>query len=168
MSTVKIFFSRLRPDAILPSKRSEDAGYDVYACFDGDYMKAEPHQTIIVPTGIASACGADYFFRIAERGSTGTKGIGQRCGVIDSGYRGEWFIAMTNLNSVPLYFIKPERLEALKESLEPNAIFYPTGKAICQALVLPVPRTEAEELSYDELCKMESARSAGKLGSSGK
>lgn len=168
MDAIKIYFARLRQGAVIPSKRPEDAGYDVYACFEEDFMRAAPHQTIIVPTGIASACPPEYFFRIAERGSTGTKGIGQRCGVIDSGYRGEWFIAMTNHSTSPLYFIKPEKLEQLEKSLEPDAIIYPTSKAICQALVLPVPQTEVTELSIDELNKIESARQAGKLGSSGK
>lgn len=168
MDTVKIYFAKLREGAVIPSKRTEDAGFDVYACFDEDYMKAEPHQTIIVPTGIASACSEDYFFRIAERGSTGTKGIGQRCGVIDSGYRGEWFISLTNHNPAALYIVKPEKLEELKFSLEPDAVIYPSSKAICQALVLPVPKTELLELNYDELREISSARSAGKLGSSGK
>ena len=168
MDAIKIYFSKLRDGATIPTKRSEDAGYDVYACFDADYMRAAPHQTIVVPTGIASACGSDYFFRIAERGSTGTKGIGQRCGVIDSGYRGEWFIAMTNHSSAPLYFVKPEKIDELQKTLEPDALIYPTSKAICQALVLPVPKTEVVELSYEELNQMESARCAGKLGSSGK
>ena len=31
MEKVKIFFSKIRPDAVIPSKREEDAGYDVYA-----------------------------------------------------------------------------------------------------------------------------------------
>lgn len=168
METVKIYFAKLRESALIPSKREEDAGYDVYACFEEDFMKAAPHQTIIVPTGIASACPPEYFFRIAERGSTGTKGIGQRCGVIDSGYRGEWFISVTNHNSAPLYFVKPEKLEALQKTAESDAIFYPTAKAICQALLLPVPKTELMELSLEELNQISSARSAGKLGSSGK
>ena len=168
MEAVKIYFSRLRPDAVIPSKREEDAGFDVYACFDEDYLRASPHQTIIVPTGIASACPPEYFFRVAERGSTGTKGIAQRCGVIDSGYRGEWFISVTNSNDVPLYFVKPEKLDGLRETCEEGAILYPTAKAICQALLLPVPKTQQEELSYEELCAISSNRAAGRLGSSGK
>lgn len=168
MGSVQVYFAKMREGAKIPTKREEDAGYDVYACFDEDYLRAAPHQTLIVPTGIASACPTDYFFRIAERGSTGTRGIGQRCGVIDSGYRGEWFISVTNHNSVPLYFIKPEKRSELEQSFESDAIIYPTDKAICQALLLPVPKTEVTELSYEELSNIKSARSGGKLGSSGK
>ena len=33
----KVLFCKLHPDAIIPSKRVEDSGYDVYALFDEDY-----------------------------------------------------------------------------------------------------------------------------------
>ena len=29
-----ILFSKVNPNAIIPTKRDEDAGYDVYSCFD--------------------------------------------------------------------------------------------------------------------------------------
>lgn len=168
MDKVKIYFCKIKPQARIPQKRAEDAGYDIYACIEEDYIKAKPHQTLMLSTGLASACPPEYYFQIAERGSTGTKGIGQRCGVIDSGYRGEWFIPITNHNTVPLYFVKPEKLEELRDSFEEDAIIYPTSKAVCQALVLPVPKTEVFELSLEQLCAIKSDRSDGKLGSSGK
>ena len=31
-----LYFSRLRPGAVLPSKRREDAGYDIYLCLEED------------------------------------------------------------------------------------------------------------------------------------
>ena len=43
---------------------------------------------------------------------------------------------------------------------------YPTDKAVCQAMLLPVPRTETEEVSFETLCAMPSLRGDGKLGSS--
>lgn len=169
MEQTTIFFARLKESAKIPCKRSEDAGYDIYACLDEDYLKLEPHETRALPTGIASACSPDYYFHLAERGSTGTKGIGQRCGIIDSGYRGEWFVPLTNHGTLPLYFVKPERAEALKQSVgETAAVFYTCDKAICQALLLPVPRTCVQELSYDELCAIDSERKTGSLGSSSK
>jgi len=134
-----------------------------------DWTVYAPHETKPLPTGIASACPPEYYFHIAERGSTGSKGISKRAGIIDSGYRGEWFIMLTNLNDVPLYFVKPEaeaRLRALLDDTE--AIVYPTSKAVCQALLLPVPRTAVEEVPLDALLAMESERGAGKLGSSNK
>lgn len=94
METVK--FAKLKENAIIPTKTDENMGYDIYACFDEDYIEICPHQTKLIPTGIASCCSDDYGFIIKERGSTGSQGIAVRCGVIDSGFRGEWFIALTN------------------------------------------------------------------------
>ena len=137
---VKLWFAKVRPDGIIPSKRDEDAGYDIFLAFDGEYIRLEPHETKLLPTGIASAFEPGYYFQIQERGSTGSRGIGKRCGVIDSGYRGEWFVPMTNLNTVPLYFAKEsagEYLEGLKERGERFNVYYIT-KAVCQAVLLPV------------------------------
>ena len=93
---VDVKFAKVHPNAIIPSKRDEDMGFDIYACFDEDYIAIKPHETKLIPTGIASACNFDYGFLVFERGSTGSKGIARRCGVIDSGYRNEWFIGLTN------------------------------------------------------------------------
>ena len=103
----KLYFAKLRPEAVIPSKRDEDAGYDIYACFDEDYLLLAPLETRRIPTGLMSAFSPDYYLQLQERGSTGTKGISQRCGVIDSGFRNEWFIPLTNLNTKPLALVKP-------------------------------------------------------------
>ena len=51
-----------------------------------------------------------------------------------------------------------------------NNVFdvYPYEKAICQAMVIPVPRLNIEEISYEELQNIKSDRGIGALGSSGK
>lgn len=164
-----LYFAKLRPQAILPSKREEDAGYDIYACLEGDALRLDPHETRPLPTGIASACSPDYYFQIFERGSSGSKGIGQRCGVIDSGYRGEWFIPITNHNSLPLYIAGPAAREQLAFEAEAGlCVLYPAEKAIAQMVLLPVPKTEIREVPYEDLCAMASERGTGRLGSSNK
>jgi dUTPase len=45
---------------------------------------------------------------------------------------------------------------------------YPYEKAICQVLVIPVPQTEVEEITFDKLQSFKSERGNGALGSSGK
>lgn len=174
ITTVK--FAKIKPNAIIPTKRPEDAGYDVYPCFDEDYIIIKPHTTVIIPTGIASACDTDYCFVLHERSSTGTKGMAQRCGIIDSGYRGEWGVPITNTNDVPIVICKKESITDFNDSAsillfsygEANYILYPYEKAICQALVLPVPEVEIEEYTYEELKAIPSERGTGRLGSSGK
>ena len=174
ITTVK--FAKTKPNAIIPTKRLEDAGYDVYPCFDEDYIIIKPHTTVIIPTGIASACDTDYCFVLHERSSTGTKGMAQRCGIIDSGYRGEWGVPITNTNDVPIVICKKESITDFNDFAsillfsygEANYILYPYEKAICQALVLPVPEVEIEEYTYEELKVIPSERGTGRLGSSGK
>lgn len=75
-----IKFAKIKPNAKIPSKRKEDAGYDVYPLFDGDFMIIEPHEIKMIPTGIASAFSENYVMVLKERGSTGTKGMAIRAG----------------------------------------------------------------------------------------
>jgi dUTP pyrophosphatase len=165
----KVYFAKVRPDAIIPSKKVENAGYDIYANFAEDYMIIAPHETKMIPTGIASACSPDYYFQLFERGSTGTKGIGQRCGVIDSGYRNEWFVPITNHNDKPLVIRKKGISNyQIFGDVMPYTIDYPYDKAISQAVLFPVPKVDIEEVTYEELLKIESERGLGCLGSSNK
>lgn len=162
--STQIYFAKTNPTAKTPTKRTEDAGYDIYACFEQDEFKISPHTTVMIPTGIASACSPNFCFILKERGSTGSKGIGQRCGVIDSGYRNEWFVPLTNTTNQQV-IISKKVTETTKDN---RTIWYPYSKAICQALVIPVPQTEVKEISYEELQNIKSERGNGRLGSSGK
>jgi len=159
-----IYFAKVNPSVIIPSKNVEDAGYDVYANFEEDYIEIQPHSTMMIPTGIASACSPDFYFQLQERGSTGTKGIAQRCGVIDSGYRNEWFVPLTNTTNKRLFIYK----ETIKFKESDDMILYPYSKAICQVVLLPVPKTEVIEKSYEDLKLITSERGMGSLGSTNK
>ena len=168
---VNIKFAKVRPDAIIPSKRNEDMGYDIYACFDEDYMVINPHETKLIPTGIASACDPGYGFLLFERGSTGSKGIARRCGVIDSGYRNEWFVGLTNTTNKVMFISKLSERETYENyygDIMPASFVYPYSKAIVQAIVTEVLETNEEELAYEDLKTIPSERGLGKLGSSNK
>lgn len=162
----KIKFAKVKPNAIIPTKREEDAGYDIYVCFDEDYIAINPHETKLIPTEIASVCDKDYCFIVKERGSTGSKGIAVRCGVIDSGFRNPWFIGLTNTTNQPLFLLNPNYKD--KDFIPQDRFIYDCTKAIAQAILVPVPKTEIEEITYDELKSIESERGEGALGSSGK
>jgi dUTP pyrophosphatase len=168
-----LFFAKVRETAKIPTKESENMGYDIYADFEEEYMLIYPHETKMIPTGICSACSEDYAIVLKERGSTGTKGMGQRCGVIDSGYRGEWFVPITNTTNYPLIISKindeTELLTKAYGKIAPvGTIIYPYTKGICQAVVLPVPKMNVQEISLDVLKSIPSKRKDGKIGSSGK
>ena len=163
-------FAKVRPTAKIPTKRVEDAGYDIYADFEEPFILINPHETVMIPTGIASACDTDYCFVLKERGSTGTKGIAQRCGIIDSGYRDEWFVPITNTTDDYIMIAKSDDVNTDVFGSIPmkKIIRYPYEKAICQALVVPVPTVDVEEYTYEELLAIPSSRGTGALGSSGK
>ena len=165
MNEQLIYFAKVRDNAIIPSKRIEDGAFDIYACFEEAYKVIEPHQTLLISTGLASAFSSEYVAILKERGSTGTKGMGQRAGVVDSGYRGEWFVPITNHNDKPLVIMKEDCLERdnFKES-----IIYPYEKAISQCIMVRVPQLSITEIAYEDLLKFESERGTGSLGSSGK
>lgn len=165
---IEIQFAKVKPGAKIPKKREEDAGYDLYACFDEPYLIIKPHQTIKIPTGIASCFSSDYCMVLRERGSTGTMGIGQRAGVIDSGYRNEWLVPITNHNEKPIIILKEEYKESeeySKKKSECDFIEYAYTKAISQALLIPVPKTVVTEVSYEDLIKNKSERMMDGFGS---
>lgn len=162
-----ILFAKLYPDVIIPSKRDEDAGFDIYARFDEDHIVLRPHETKMIPTGLICAFDKSLVMKLYERGSTGTKGIGQRCGIIDSGYRDEIFVPITNHNDKPLVITKETNSSAL-DTLRDEYIIYPYSKAICQAVMAYVPPCRAREASAEDVKAVSSERGAGKLGSSGK
>lgn len=175
MNNKQIYFAKTKPNAVIPSKREEDAGFDIYACFEEDFIILNAHETRLIPTGIASAFSSDYVALLKERGSTGTKGIGQRCGVIDSGFRDEWFVPVTNHNDCPLVIKKSHVKESDycfiltgSEEVASRHIVYPYEKAITQCVMTEVPKLKIEEISYEDLVKFESERGLGALGSSGK
>lgn len=166
-----IYFSKLNQKAIIPSKEIENAGYDIYACFDEDYILIKPNHTQLIPTGISWASSPKYYLQIEERSSTGSKGIKKSAGVIDSGYRGEIKIAITNSNDVNLYFInlnEEEFKEKYKNLINKNDIYYSTKKAIAQAILHKVEDVKVKEISIEELLKIPSKRGNKGWGSSNK
>lgn len=163
----ELIFASPFDDVITPSKKSGDAGYDIYAHFPEDYMVVQPHETKMIPTDLHTAFNENYVMILKERGSTGTKGIGQRCGVVDASFRGAIFAPVTNHNDKPLLITK-ETSESALEALKEDYIIYPYSKAICQALMAYVPKMIPHRISMDAYAQFSTERGAGALGSSGK
>lgn len=159
-----ILFAKVRPDAIIPSKRFEDSGYDIYANFEQEQIEIKPSEVVLIPTGIASSLLPKYRFIVKERSSTGTKCMAVRAGVIDSGYRGEWFIAMNNTGRKNIIISK--HVNTLIET--DHNILYPYTKAIAQANLEIVPAVKTKTITFEELQAIPSERKAGKSGDSGK
>jgi dUTP pyrophosphatase len=161
----KILFAKVKPDAIIPSKREEDGCYDIYACFDDNCIVIEPHTTKLIRTGIASAFSPKYRINCKrERGSTGKYSMTIVSGQIDSGFRGEWFIAINNTSNKYIYIDKS--VDKVYEN--EDTVTYPYTKAIGQFAVEFVPDVDIKETTYEELLTIQSNRGVGELGSSGK
>ena len=163
-----ICFAGKNESVIIPSKREEDAGYDIYANFEQSLIIVEPHTTRLIPTGLHSAFDPKWYIQLEERGSTGSKGIAQRCGVIDSGYRGEWLVPLTNTTNKKIIIAKQHVKQVIEDIFGSDAIIYPYEKAICQAVLHEVPKVEVRELTLEQLKAIPSERGTGKLGSSNK
>ncbi len=161
-TTIK--FSRQNKLVKLPTKSEEDAGFDLY--IDPEWLKEqggevviEPQETKILPTGLRSVIEPNYYAQIQERGSTGVKALKYGAGVIDSSFRGVWQVLITNCGDKPIRISNHEK---------GDYIHYSALKGIAQFVVLPVPNTNIEEVSVDEVLKTPSNRGEGMLGSSGK
>ena len=192
-----LMFAKVKPNAIIPTKEKENAGYDIYACFDEDFIVIPAHETRLIPTGIAAAVSDEYYLQVHERGSTGSKGMKYGAGVVDSSYRGEIFVCINNVNDKEIIISKLDEKELIKKHstwidfgfCEVNvikygekeydhifidddntvkAIFYPYSKAIAQLIVHEVPVMNVQEITYEELLQIPSKRGTGALGSSGK
>lgn len=123
------------------------AAMDLCACMDEAVVLA-PQSLASIPTGIAIALpSADYVALIFARSGLGVKhgvSLSNGVGVIDSDYRGELRVGLTNLSDTP-YTVRP-------------------GDRIAQLAVVPVVQAQLE--FCDELD--ETGRGAGGFGSTGK
>lgn len=145
----------------------------------------------MIDTGIAIACSNSYFPKFFDKGGMGSKGVIVGAGVGDSGYRDKYFIPLINTNGNKYVVITNQLQEEIDNSdyfdfddklfkksngelicnnkLEKSCfIIKPLNKAITQFVMLPVPKMNAKEVTYEELKNMKSERGLGKLGSSGK
>lgn len=170
--TDNLYFAKIKPGAIIPTKKDEDAGYDIYALID-EPIVIHSGETKLIPTGIASAMSDEYYLQVEERSSIGSRGIKKSAGIIDSGYRGEIKIALTNTtdNTVIVannsHDFRTAVLDHINETSDSWTALY-TEKAIAQLIVHRVYKMDVHEIAYEELQKIPSVRGTGGFGSTGK
>ena len=145
---IKALSPKIGTDIPLPRFATAGAAcMDLYACIDQPVTLAAGERRLI-PTGIAIALpSAEYVALVFARSGLGIKHgitLSNGVGVIDSDYRGEIRVGLTNLSDTP-YTVSP-------------------GDRIAQLAVVPVVQarlTVCEELP-------ESGRGAGGFGSTGR
>ena len=145
---MKLLVKRLRDGAVIPKRATEgSAGHDLYALLD-EPVTVRPGGLVRIPTGIAIALPCpDYAAFVYARSGLAIKfGIApSNCvGVIDSDYRGEVIVGLTNHSSEP-YTIQ-------------------NGERIAQMILAPVVLPEIIESDTLD----DTARGAGGFGSTGR
>lgn len=163
---MNIKFCKMDNYAIIPTKRDEDAAFDLYA-IKSEASALAPNQSMKFYTGLKAIIPDDVWVLFKERSSTGSCGLSIRSGVIDSGYRGEWIVTMTNCSEYNMIFTN----EAAKPYFnEQEKVWYiGLGKAIAQFIVMPKLDISSEEIDEDNFSAApKTLRGDGGWGSSGK
>lgn len=143
---MKVNIKKLNNNAVIPSYGSPyAAGADLYACIDSDIV-VNPHQTVVIPTGIALELPEGMAGLIYARSGLATKkGLApaNKVGVVDCDYRGEVKVALHNHSEV--------------------AQTVAVGERVAQLVITPY--VTAEFVAVDELSQ--TVRGAGGFGSTG-
>lgn len=146
----------LSPNAVLPKYETEGAaGFDLTALEDVNFA---PGETRLVKTGLSIEIPRGYELQIRPRSGTSLRTplrVANAPGTIDSDYRGEICVIMTN-TSVSHVNLGTHKIEGwMKIS---------SGERIAQGVICPVIQAKfeaVEELSVTD-------RGAGGFGSTGK
>lgn len=143
---MKVGLKKLNEKAVIPAYGSEyAAGADLYACIDSE-ITVKPHETVIIPTGIAIELPLGYAGLIYARSGLATKkGLApaNKVGVVDCDYRGEIKVALHNHSGTEQTVSPAERV----------------------AQMVITPYITAEFVLKDELS--DTVRGAGGFGSTG-
>lgn len=123
-TTLKILIQRLLPEAQMPkyahTGKFGDLAADLYAA---EAMTIEPGATVAVRTGIAMELPSTHGALVEDRSGLAVRGITTLAGVIDSGYRGELKIVMTNLSREPHMVEVGQRIAQLRIVQRIEALF---------------------------------------------
>jgi len=102
---------KIHQDAKIPFYHHKgDAGMDIFSC-DGCVLEAG--ETKPIPTGIQIAVPDGYVGLIWDKSGVSLKGIHRLAGVVDSGYRGEVKVVLTNLGDKPFVVEKGMKIAQL-------------------------------------------------------
>lgn len=114
MTSIKI--KKLNENAIIPTYGTEfSAGADLYA-LPGEAITVEPHQTVMIHTGLAMEIPEGYAGLIfARSGLASKRGLApaNKVGVVDPDYRGEFMVALHNHTDEPRTVEGGERVAQL-------------------------------------------------------
>lgn len=148
--SIKVLVTLTEEYAHEPTFGSEfAAGADLYACIDpSTVVNIAPGETAKLSVGIKTEIPDGYVGLIFARSGLATKqdlAPANKVGVIDSDYRGEWFVPLHNHGS---------KIRTIAN-----------GERIAQVIIMPVPKVQFETVASDTLTETE--RGEGGFGSTG-
>lgn len=104
---------KLCPGDLLPPKQSKpgDAGYDLRAAIEDEADYIAPGEQMVIPTGYAWEIPLGWCGMAWPRSGTAIKArIDTRAGLIDSTYRGEVAVVLTNEGDESFLFYRGDRI----------------------------------------------------------
>ena len=106
--SVRLEWKKLHPNAVIPTrKRNTDAAYDITAVAD---VEIQPRAVVDIPTGVAVACRAGWYYTLDGRSSLILAGLIPYRGTIDAGYIGELKVCLVNISDKPYTVHKGDRI----------------------------------------------------------
>ncbi|RLI97751.1 MAG: hypothetical protein DRP00_03550 [Candidatus Aenigmatarchaeota archaeon] len=103
-----ILIKRFRENIILPKRSTEGAAcYDLYMPSDGEVL---PHRTVRIPLGFGIAFSKDLALLIQQRSSLLLLGLHTGPGIVDSDFRGEVSLILTNASDKVYRWKKHDRI----------------------------------------------------------
>lgn len=122
---MKLTFKKLNENAIIPSRATPgSAGLDVYACLDEPVI-LEPGEIKMIPTGLTAMTDCDdVALLIYPRSGLASKhgiSLANCVGVVDSDYRGAWFVPLINHGKQPFTVENGMRIA----QLVPTKVLFP-------------------------------------------
>ncbi len=161
----KLKVKRFHPNAKLPQKKPDDAGYDLFSL---EHVTLAPFERKEIRTGVGVEIPIkNWYGQILDKSSVGALGCKVFAGVIDNSYRGEVVIIMQNFNVLQyLASFANIIISKVTGNNEPTFIQSQTfkpGQKVAQIVFLPHASWDVEHVN--ELSETE--RGEGKLGSTG-
>jgi dUTP pyrophosphatase len=122
---MKIIFKKIHKNAVIPSRATESsAGLDISACLD-EPVTLNQGEIKMIPTGLkAQTDCTDVAMLIYPRSGLSSKygvSLANCVGVVDSDYRGEWFIPLINHGKEPFTVTNGMRIA----QLVPTRVLFP-------------------------------------------
>lgn len=105
---------RYKADYDLEKDRG-DIGYDLRSIENVTLM---PLETKVIPTGVAIEFDQGIYANARGRSGLASRGILCQPGLVDSGYRGEIGVVLTNLSGKDFKIVKGDRVAQLEFRLE--------------------------------------------------